>query len=127
MEERKNTFPKREHLCGDAVISTLYHEGKSFLSYPVKVTYLLVDDSEPVRCLVWAPKRKFKHSVDRNRVRRQLREAYRKNKYPLIDAANALGKSLHFSMIYIDDKLLPSYIIEKKLKVVIDKLIKQMK
>ncbi len=122
MEERRNTFPKEEHLYGDSAVDMLFRKGKSFLAFPVKVTYLVTTDCVPVRCMVVAPKKKFKHAVDRNRVKRQLREAYRKNKHGLFDWAEQHQQQLHFSMVFVSDKLIPSHVVERKIKVALEKL-----
>ena len=72
--------------------------------------------------MVVAPKKKFKHAVDRNRVKRQLREAYRKNKLELFDWASSHEQQLHFSMVYVGDSLMPSSVVERKIKVALEKL-----
>lgn len=122
MEVRRNTFPKEEHLYGQTAVDMLFRKGKSFLAFPVKVTYLVTTDEMPVRCMVVAPKKKFKHAVDRNRVKRQLREAYRKNKHALVDWATSHEQQLHFSMVYVGDRLMPSSVVERKIKVALEKL-----
>ena len=73
-------FPKSEKLCGEQAVDHLYKNGKRFVVWPLRVTYLPVDQA-PTQVLIWAPKSLFKHAVDRNRLRRQMREAYRLNKY----------------------------------------------
>lgn len=123
MEEgKRNTFPKKVHLCGKVTIADLFKHGKAFLSYPVKVTYQSVKSEVPVSLLVVAPKKKFKHAVDRNRVKRQLREAYRKNNEGLLNAVAEKGICLNVAMLYVDDQLLPSHVIEKKIKSALAKL-----
>ena len=68
-------FPKHSKLCGQMRIAQLYHEGKRFVVWPLRVTYQAVEDDTQV--LIWAPKSLFKHAVDRNHMRRLMREAYR--------------------------------------------------
>ncbi|MCQ2208380.1 MAG: ribonuclease P protein component [Paludibacteraceae bacterium] len=126
MEVRRNTFPKEEHLYGQTAVDMLFRKGKSFLAFPVKVTYLVTTDELPVRCMVVAPKKKFKHAVDRNRVKRQLREAYRKNKFGLQDWAVSHEQQLHFSMVYVGDRLMPSNVVERKIKVALEKLLEKL-
>ena len=75
-----NEFPKSEKLCGQLRIAALYKEGHRFTAFPMRVTYLQIPDSnEAPKVLIWAPKSLFKHAVDRNRLRRLMREAYRLN------------------------------------------------
>ena len=73
------TFPKSEKLCGAQSVDHLYKQGKRFVAWPLRVTYLPITEA-PTQVLIWAPKALFKHAVDRNRLRRQMREAYRLNK-----------------------------------------------
>lgn len=92
------TFPKSEKLCGEQSIDHLYKEGKRFVVWPMRVTYMPIADG-PSQVLIWAPKSLFKHAVDRNRLRRQMREAYRLNKQVLVD------RHYHLAFNYIDKQL----------------------
>ena len=59
---------------------------KSFSIFPIRVVYMPVEQGEaPASILISVSKRRFKRAVKRNRVKRQIREAYRKNKYLLVD------------------------------------------
>ena len=104
----KFTFPKSEKLCGEQTVDHLYKNGKRFVVWPLRVTYLQVVEA-PTQVLIWAPKALFKHAVDRNKLRRQMREAYRLNK-DIID-----GEDMHYqvSFNYIDKEKQPYVIIEK--------------
>jgi len=79
----RQCFPKSEKLCGQIPLDYLYRHGKHFVAWPLRVTYLPVEDTTQV--LIWAPKSLFKRSVDRNHLRRLMREAYRLNKDILIE------------------------------------------
>ena len=72
-----NTFPKHSRLCGQKRIASLYKEGKHFTAWPLRVTYMPTEGETQV--LVWAPKSLFKKAIQRNRLRRLMREAYRLN------------------------------------------------
>ncbi len=127
MPEFKNTFPKAEHLCGKTAIDRLYAEGKAFLSYPVRVVFRSSEKGEiPARCLISAPKKKFKHATDRNRIKRQIREAYRRNKQQLYRLLSEKDYQLHISLTYIGDKIESTAFVEKKIKVALAKLIDQL-
>ena len=65
--------------------------------------------------LVSVPKKRFKHAVDRNRVKRQLREAYRKNKHLMLEAIPE-GVSVAIAFIWLSDKRLPSVEVEERMK-----------
>ena len=127
MPELKNTFPKAEHLCGKTAIDKLYAEGKTFLSYPVRIVFRETPKEEvPARCLVNAPKRKFKHATDRNRIKRQIREAYRKNKHELYQSLEEKEYQLHLAITYIGDKIESTGFVEKKIKSALAKLIEKL-
>lgn len=70
-------FPKHSKLCGQERIAQLYKEGKRFTAWPLRVTYMPTENQTQV--LIWAPKSLFKHAVQRNHLRRLMREAYRLN------------------------------------------------
>ena len=82
-----NTLRKSERLDKKKVIEKMFAGGsRSFSVFPLRVVYLPVEELEaPVSILVSVSKRRFKRAVKRNRVKRQIREAYRKNKSLLVD------------------------------------------
>lgn len=111
------TFPKSEKLCGTQAIDHLYKNGKRLIVWPFRITYLVVDQA-PTQVLVWAPKSLFKHAVDRNRLRRQMREAYRLNKHLLPS-----GSYYQIAFNYMD-KELPAYrLIEKSMRKALHKIV----
>lgn len=126
MDEIRNTFPKKEHLYGETTVGALFRKGKTFLAFPVKVTYLVTTDAVPVRCMVVAPKKKYRHAVDRNRVKRQLREVYRQNKHALWSWAEAHQQQLHIGLVSVSDKPLPSAVVDRKVKQALDKLLERL-
>ncbi|MCH5310136.1 MAG: ribonuclease P protein component [Prevotella sp.] len=84
------TFRKRERIVSKHLIETLFGGGDSLsvTAFPLKAVYMQLgrhEGDEPVQVLVSVPKKRFKHAVDRNRVKRQVREAYRLNKGLLME------------------------------------------
>ena len=76
----------------------------------------MTDDRSPMtnQILVWAPKSLFKHAVDRNRLRRLMREAYRLNQDILIsNSANGLTSNFQIAFNYIDKEIQPYAVVEK--------------
>lgn len=106
----KHTFPKSSKLCGQINIDRLYAQGKRFVVWPLRVTALVVEDATQV--LVWAPKSLFKRAVDRNHLRRLMREAYRLNKDILESGANHYQVAFN----YIDKEQQSYVIIEKAMR-----------
>ncbi len=99
------TFRKEERLVGKSLIDKLFKGGqsRSMSAYPIRVVYSMNDrqaDGVPVKVMMSVPKRCFKHAVDRNRVKRQLREAYRQNK-ALIWSAMESHPDQSLSMVFI--------------------------
>jgi len=78
----KFVFRKEERLRKEIVIQELFNRGSSFYLYPFKVFYLLnPDQATPFhQVLLSASKRNFKKAVDRNLLKRRMREAYRLQK-----------------------------------------------
>lgn len=96
-------FPKSEKLCSDKAIKELQESGKRFVVWPLRFVYMLTE-KENTKVLIWAPKSLFKHAVDRNLLRRRIREAYRLNKKE---------GNYRIAIYYIDKQIQPYAIIEK--------------
>lgn len=74
-------FPKSERLCSIKDIEELFSKGSSTFLYPFKILYLHCDNKPPYpQVLFSVPKKNFRKAVDRNRIKRQLKEIYRQNK-----------------------------------------------
>lgn len=111
-------FPKREHIVSTRLIEQLFSSGStSMAAYPLRAVFRMVERSQtdvPVQVLISVPKKRFKHAVDRNRVKRQVREAYRQHKQPLVDAIPA-GQSLLLGFIWVGDSLDASSIVVSRI------------
>ena len=112
----KNTFPKKERLSGKKEIQELFDKGSSFYLHPFLIKYAgeAPEGSFP-KVLISVPKKKFKRAVDRNRIKRQLKEVYRLHKQQLFK-----GKiPEHLGIIYTASEKLPYDVLEKKLNLVL--------
>lgn len=128
------TLPKTERLYLRESISELFANGSSFTAFPYRVVYLIKPEPAAAspetvpasldvpaasespaskaanerqgRCAIMAiaPKKRFKHAVDRNRVKRLIRESYRLQKLPLIAQLEAEHKQMELAFIYVDNK-----------------------
>ncbi|ALU73870.1 ribonuclease P protein component [Tenacibaculum finnmarkense genomovar finnmarkense] len=96
----KFTLGQQERLKSKKLIGKLYEEGKSVKVFPLRMVYIQTEHTSkfPVQVGVSVPKRNFKSAVDRNRIKRLLRETYRKEKYTVYDAVN---KPYVFMISYI--------------------------
>ena len=96
-------FPKYEHLCKESEVEFLFKKGVGFSYYPYRVIYLFrpVHDQKPTcRMLVSVSKKRFHHAIKRNRVKRLVREAWRKNKSSLQLLCDRHNISLDVALIY---------------------------
>lgn len=110
-------FPKHSRLCGQLRIARLYKEGKRYVAWPLRVTYKpITNDQSPMtnQILVWAPKSLFKHAVQRNRLRRLMREAYRLHQDILRSQDSEVSSQNYLiAFNYIDKEEQPFAVIEK--------------
>lgn len=111
-------FPKSGKLCGQLRIQALYRQGKRFTQWPLRISYLPVAE-EDTRVLIWAPKSLFKHAVDRNRLRRLMREAYRLEQAPLQESP--LRYQIAFN--YMDKQEQSQALIRKSMRKAIAKIV----
>ena len=76
------TLGKAERLKSRKIIGQLYIEGKSIKIFPLRMVYVQTEHTSEFPCQVGVsvPKRNFKKAVDRNRIKRLLRESYRLQK-----------------------------------------------
>lgn len=120
-------FRKTERLCSKKTIEALFEGGhKSVSVYPIRAVFMPMpkgDEDEntqlaPInntQILISVSKRHFKHAVDRNRVKRQLREAYRLNKHLLLNTLPE-GQHMAIAFIWLSDELFKSETIQTKVK-----------
>jgi ribonuclease P protein component len=106
-----NRFPKHSKLCGQLRIAALYKEGERFVAWPLRVTWQKTSDSHS-QILVWAPKSLFKKAVQRNHLRRLMREAYRLNQGIFTDSVHG-QQSYRIAFNYMDKEEQPYQTIEK--------------
>lgn len=120
------SYSVKEKLKSRKLLDELFASGKSFSVFPVKVIYKEIEGviDFPVKAGVGASIRHFKKAVDRNRIKRLLRESYRINKQPLIDFAVEHDKRIIVFLLCIDRSLPLQETLHSKMPVIIDKLIK---
>ncbi len=121
----RNTFKKSERLCSQILIDRLFQgESRSVAAFPIRAVFLPVDtEVQPgVSILISVPKKRFHDAVDRNRVKRQIREAYRKHKHALVAQMAAQGRGLLVAFVYVSDKIESTSYIEKRMTRLLEKI-----
>lgn len=96
----------------------------SLAAFPLRVVYNLrerQEGDEPVQMLVSVPKKRFHHAVDRNRVKRQVREAYRHHKQQLYDALPD-DKALLVAFVWLSDRHLPTSEVAGRVETLVRRL-----
>lgn len=116
------TFTKEERLISKNLIEQLFSEGKQLKIFPFRLLYIKtkLDTMYPAQVALAVPKRLIKTAVHRNRIKRQMREAYRKNKQTLYDE---LKDNYVFIITFMDTKEWKSADVELKMKTLLEKFI----
>lgn len=107
------TFHKAERLCGNHLTDRLFSQGnRSIGCFPVRLVWLVLKAGDSdydmpggVRLLISAPKRHFKHAVDRNRVKRQVREYYRTHSHGLKQVLADKKQCMLLAVLFTDHRL----------------------
>ena len=121
----RNTFKKSERLCSRILMDHLFQgDNRTASSYPIRAVFLPVEEAvhKGVSILISVPKKRFHDAIDRNRVKRQIREAYRKNKHALADQVAQSGKGLLVALIYVSAEIETTEQIEKRMIRLLDKI-----
>jgi len=96
-------LPKYERICKENDIQALFDKGHGFGVYPYRVVYLFRhDENHPVTCrlLVSVSKKRFHHAINRNRVKRLIRESWRRNKAALYEICEKDNISVDVALVY---------------------------
>ena len=118
-----HTFPVGERLKSKKLIGELFQKGSSFSFYPFRILCLPQPGAEqPVQLLISIPRRRFKRAVDRNQLKRYIRESWRHRKAALHQ--NELPFVL--GIIYIGKEKMPCQVLDDKLKGAIKRLVRHL-
>jgi ribonuclease P protein component len=119
----RQTFAKDERLRKKILITKLFQEGSSFFVYPFRATWLpLTDASGDVQVLVSVPKQVIRKAVNRNKIKRRMREAYRKNKFIIYTIPEPIKGTLILGLTYTSKEIMPYNLLQEKIIVLLQRL-----
>jgi ribonuclease P protein component len=138
-------FRKEERLCRQKAIDDLFQHGHSFIAFPIRILWTMkpinpdtegfsepekelpnIENKPPVHLLITVSAKTFKRAVDRNLLKRRMREVYRLHKNSLYDTLKGKDFSLDLGCQYIGKEILSYHEIEEKLVLAIRFLIRQL-
>ena len=91
-------MPKHERLSSKKNIAALFKKGKAYTHYPIRLICLPMEGLEHHQVLFTVPRRHFKKAVDRNLLKRRIREAYRQHKHIIPYKSS---EEVHFLLGYV--------------------------
>ena len=120
----KNTFKKEERLTNKKTFELLFEKGKSFAVFPFRIVWTEPTEQNafPVKLGISVPKKSFAKAIQRNRIKRRIREAYRKNKHCLYEVLEKKNLSTAVMLIYTSKEEQVYRQIENKMILSLQKL-----
>lgn len=125
MRKTGASFRKSDRLCGVRAVGELFVRGHGIVIPPLKVIYRVLPEDNlisPVRVLVSVPRKNFRRAVDRNLIRRRIKEAWRLNRHPLTEKMSVPGRRIDLALIWIDTEIRSYEITEKCIIEIIERL-----
>ena len=104
------TFSKKERIVSKKLMETLFEKG---------------DSQAVTQVLISVPKKRFKHAVDRNRVKRQVRESFRRHKETIYEHLIA-DRQLLVAFIWLSDRHYVSAEVERRVSKLLQKIAQQL-
>ncbi|MBA3648603.1 MAG: ribonuclease P protein component [Chitinophagales bacterium] len=120
----RRTLSKKERLHSKKLIDELFSDSSSFYFYPFKINYLKKSENAQfsVQVLISVSKKNFKRAVDRNSIKRRVREAYRINKQLLYSSLKKNNQQLLIGYIYVSRKMEPFALIQDSVLKIIERI-----
>jgi ribonuclease P protein component len=121
----RNTFRKPEKICSQNQIDNLFKDGKSVKSGLFRLLYIETEltGKTPIQVLIAVPKKNLRHAVDRNRMKRLIREAYRVSKHKLLEEFSKAGKHLDIAVIFMGKQCVSQSDTLTAINVLLDRLL----
>lgn len=121
-------FPKKEKLCSKKAIEKLFKNGKSFSEKPFRLIWDFEENNDNivVKYLIVVSKNKIKLAINRNRVKRKIKEAFRLRKNTLENFLYNKNSQLNLAVLYQEEEILDYNTIEQKINLLLSRLIKEL-
>ncbi|WP_345951424.1 MULTISPECIES: ribonuclease P protein component [unclassified Mucilaginibacter] len=122
------TFKKEERLCNKRLLDELFRSGSSFLCYPFRVSWLQASVQQPatVQVVFAVSKKRYRRAVDRNLIKRRMREVYRLHKQLLLyQPLQEQGTQILLSLNYIGKEINDFTFMDKKMVKLLSQLCEQ--
>jgi len=120
-------FPKKERLSGKKAIGELFKKGTQHFAYPFKVLIHNTKDTGEgkLRLLITVPKRNFKKAIDRNHIKRLVREAWRLHKFELLQQTRETSLTVDVALIYTPKTIITFKELSPKIILILHRLLKE--
>ncbi|MBL6663030.1 MAG: ribonuclease P protein component [Flavobacteriales bacterium] len=116
-------FSKEDRLCSSLRIETLFSEGERLYEFPFKAIWQEDDTLQStIKVAISVPKKRLSKASQRNHIKRLVREAYRKQKYLLVEKLLQENKSINLMLVYTLPSILSFNEIEDKISVTLQRL-----
>ena len=122
------TLTKAERLRSRKIISLLFNEGNSIVASPIRMVWVQTENTEqsPLQFAVSVPKKKFKRAVDRNRLKRQMREVVRKNKSEIKKLLSEKNKHCALMFVFTGKEKAEFKEIEEKIILILQRFVSKI-
>jgi ribonuclease P protein component len=123
-------FPKSERLTNKKKFEQLFEKGISIKGFPLKLIFILeprTEEAPAIQVAFTVPKRSFKKAVDRNFLRRKMKEVYRLNRQTVIELLDQKNESMYAILIYTNREKMDYQSIEKGWFKLVSKLVDNLK
>jgi ribonuclease P protein component len=119
-------LPKSERLTSKRLFSEIFKNGESIANFPLRVVWKEIHEPDlpPVQMAVSVPKKKIKLAVQRNEVKRKIKEAYRHSKKLLTETCTEQNLQISLVIIYLDTKPVAYEHLKEKTNTIIEQMVR---
>ena len=121
-------FPKKQRLCSEKLIERLFANGKSISEKPFRAIWNFEENNDNVfvKLLIVVSKKRLKLAVERNVIKRRIKEVYRLQKKQLELFLENNNQQLNLAIIYQEEEILNYKTLEEKINLLLTRLIKKL-